>query len=181
MTIHELLELIRRPYIEQFSRDKAEGVFHIEPVLRRSDGGPATEGALVTPCRCDLVRKDTGAGLAVNATERVRLDDLQVEIDGVTLKISAFSWDWLTLHVAGISHTDATALVRDWFLRWFDEDDNNLQNGEGFYGVVHFVGDPVQLEETVQFQIDLGSAPATSVCELIEQLLESGPTALTMS
>jgi hypothetical protein len=181
MTIHELLDLIRRPYIEQFSRAKAEAVFHIEPVLRRSDGSPATEGALVTPCRCDLVRKDTGASVAVNATERVRLEDLQVDIDGVTLKISAFSWDWLTLHIAGMQHTDATVLVRDWFLQWFDEDDNNSKNAEDFYGVVHFVSDPVELDGALQFQIDLGSAPATSVCELIEQLLERGPTGLTLS
>lgn len=181
MTIRELLERIRRPYIEQFSRAAAEPGFHIEPVLRRSDGSPATEGILLTPYRCDLVRKDTGASVAVDATERIRLEDLEVVIDGVTLKISAFSWDLLTLHIAGVPHVDAEVLMRNWFLGWFDEDERNSKNAEDLYGVVHFVSDPVQVEGSLRFQIDLGSAPATSVCELIGQLLERGPTGLTLS
>jgi hypothetical protein len=174
MTVIELLERIRRPYIDTLSRAAALDRFHVEPMLRNGDGTPARDGTLATPYRCDLARRDTGATQTVDAAARIRLDDVSVDMQGATLTIAGFSWDWLTLDVAGLPEHDAAPLVRDWFLRWIDEDDDNARNADGLYGVVHFIDDPVAVDDALRFRIDLGSAPAAALSELIELLLDRG-------
>lgn len=180
MTLVELLDLIRRPYIDQLSHAATGPGFHVEPVLRRADGTPAGDGRLDTPCRCDLVRKTLGGVQSVNATECVRVEPLRVELGGVPVSVAAFSWDWLTLRIAGLSEADASALMRNWFLRWFDKDDEKPRNAEGLRGVVHSVGDPVHVAGCLRFQIDLGSAPVGAVSELIEDLLRHGATGMAL-
>jgi hypothetical protein len=178
MTLVELLDRLRRPYIDQLSHAAAGPGFHVEPVMRRPDGSPAGDGRIDTPCRCDLVRKAMGGVQSINATECLRLEPVCVEIDGVPVAIAAFSWDWLNLRVTGMSEADANVLMRNWFMRWFDKDDENPRNAEGLHGVVHFLGDPVQVSGGLRFQIDLGSAPARAVSELIGDLLQGGATGL---
>lgn len=180
MTLVELLERIRQPYVAALSRAASQPAHHVEPVLRGSDGRPAADGVLDTPCRYDLIHKGSGDAQTVDATERIQLDPLRVEFDGMVLNLSAFSWDWLTVTIAGIADADANALMRHWFLRWFDADDANAANAEGLYGVVHFIDDPERVDDQLQFRIDLGSAAAESVAELIEELLRQGATAITM-
>lgn len=180
MHLTELFDLIRRPYIDQLALAAAEPGFHVEPVLRKRDGSAAHDGVLATPYRCDLVRKDTGATEAVDGTERVRFEPLCIDIDGMTLQIAAFSWDWLTVHIAGLPDADVHAMLRDWFLRWCDEDDVNERNAEGLYGVVHDIGDPVPHEDGLQCRIDLGSASAACLPDLIEALLARGASGVAL-
>jgi hypothetical protein len=178
MTLVELLDRIRRPYIDQLSHAATGPGFHVEPVMRRADGSVAGDGLLDTPCRCDLVRKAMGGIQSVNATGCIRLEPVHLALDGVPVSISAFPWDWLTLRIAGIPDADANALMRNWFLRWFDRDDENPRNADGLYGVVHSLDDPVRVGGNLRFHIDLGSAPAGAVLQLVEDLLQHGATAL---
>ncbi|GGX77958.1 hypothetical protein GJV26_03945 [Massilia dura] len=180
MTLVALLERIRRPYIDQLSHAATGPGFHVEPVVRRPDGSPAGDGLLDTPCRCDLVRKALGGVQSVDAAECVGIEPLRVELGGVPVAVSAFSWDWLNLHIAGIPDAEVNTLMRAWFLRWFDADDAYPRNAEGLRGVVHFLGDPARAGDGLRFRIDLGSAPASAVAELIEDLLRHGATGLAL-
>jgi hypothetical protein len=176
----ELLDLIRRPYVTRLSQAATEADCHVEPAMCGSDGIPVRDGVLDVPCRYDLVRRDTGTPSRIDAAAQILLDPLRIALGGAVLSISAFSWDGLTLDVSGMSEADTKVLMRNWFLGWFDEDDANPQNGDGLYGVVHFISDPVQVEDALRFQIDLGSAPAESLSELLGHLLSQGATTLAL-
>ena len=63
---------------------------------------------------------------------------------------------------------------------WIDEDDDNVRNADGLYGVVHFIDDPVLVDNALRFRIDLGSAPAAAVSDLVELLLDRGAVAVAL-
>lgn len=170
MNFIELLERIRQPYIRQFSGIVAQSGCHVEPVLRDRTGSIVYEGPMRTPYRCDLVRKDTFATESVDATERLRFDTLCFDIGTTRVQLAPFSWDALTLEIDGMARDTAAEVMRNWFLRWFDADDENAADADGLYGVVHFLGDPVDVGAAVRFQVDLGSVPAGAVSRLIEEL-----------
>ncbi|UMR29769.1 hypothetical protein MJ904_22445 [Massilia sp. MB5] len=180
MKIVELLDGMRRPYLDELSSVADEHEYHIEPVLRLSDGQAARDGMFGTPCRYDFVRKDTGEVCSIETAQRMELAPIRLELDGKLLDISTFSWDWLTLDIAGLSADMARTPIQNWFMRWFDEDDTNPQNAESLYGVVHFMSDAKQIDGGVRFCIDLGSAPASAVAELIEELLSQGAEGLAL-
>ena len=178
MTITELLNHIRQPYIDQLSRTAAEADFHVEPVLRGRDGSVMCEGVLHIPYRCDLVHKETFERRSVDATEFIRFDTVSCGIGKMRLHVSGFSWDMLTLVIDGMSQAAAEQTMRNWFLRWFDENDSNAANAEGLYGVVHFMSDPEIEGTTVRFELDLGSAPSDAISTLIEELHDQGASEL---
>jgi hypothetical protein len=180
MTITDLLKKIRQPYIDQFSRTAAQADFHVEPLLRGPDGSAIYEGNLDTPYRCDLVHKETFKSESVDATESIRFETVCCDIGTMRLNLSAFSWDRLTLSINGMRQPAAEKVMRDWFLHWFDENDSNVANIEGLYGVVHFMSDPVSEGTAVRFEVDLGSAPADAVAMLIEKLSDQGASALRL-
>lgn len=170
LTVSELLERIRQPYAHQFSSTAAQSNFHVEPVLRGRDGSAIYEGTMRTPYRCDLVHKETFESVSVDATELMQLDTVYFDIGNTRVHVSGFSWDALTLDIEGMHKDAAEQLMRNWFLRWFDEDDTNLPSAEGLYGVLHFVSDPIKFETVMRFTIDLGSAPVGAISELIDEL-----------
>jgi len=180
MTLIELLERIRQLYVGQFSGIVAQSGCHVEPVLRDRTGAVVYEGPLRTPYRCDLVRKDTFATVSIDATERLRFDTLSFDIGTTRVQLAPFSWDALTLEIDGMAQADAADVMRNWFLRWFDEADENAADADGLYGVVHYLSDPVDLGRAVRFQVDLGSAPAGAVSGLIEELCTRGAARLNL-
>jgi hypothetical protein len=180
VTIADILTNIRQPYIDQLSRIAASADFHIEPALRGRDGSVVYEGALATPYRCDLVHKDTFKTVSVDATEYVRFDEVRCDIGDTRVHLSGFSWDELTLAVAGMPRTTVEQVMRNWFLHWFDDNDSNAANPEGLYGVVHFMSDPFDAGSAVRFEVDLGSAPVDAVTALIEELCEQGASELKL-
>ena len=64
--------------------------------------------------------------------------------------------------------------LTDWFLKWFDIDDTNELNEEGFYGVTHFLSDPEPIPAGQRVIVDFGSAPVQAFSELVEGLSRSG-------
>jgi len=180
MTLIELLERIRQLYVRQFSGIVAQSGCHVEPVLRDRTGSVVYEGPLRTPYRCDLVRKDTFATESVDATERLRFDALSFDIGTTRVQLAPFSWDALTLEIDGMARDAAADVMRNWFLRWFDADDENTADVDGLYGVVHFLGDPVDVETAVRFQVDLGTVPAGAVSGLIEELCNHGAAGINL-
>lgn len=180
MTITDLLKKIRQPYIDQFSGTAAQSDFHVEPVLRDRNGFAMYEGTLGTPYRCDLVHKETLKTESIDVTESNRFKTVYCDIGAMRLTMSAFSWDMVTLVINGMSQPAAEKVMRDWFLHWFDENDSNVANIDGLYGVVHFMSDPVSVGTAVRFEVDLGSVPADAIAMLFEELADQGASALTL-
>lgn len=178
LSLSELLGRIRQPYAQQFSSTAAQPHFHVEPVLRGRDGSAIYDGTMRTPYRCDLLHKQTFESVSVDATERIQMDAVYVDIENTRVHVSGFSWDALTLDIEGMRQDAAEQLMRSWFLQWFDENDSNPANAEGLYGLVHFISDPVQVETVIRFTVDLGSAPVGAMTELIEVLCHHGATRL---
>jgi hypothetical protein len=178
LSITELLDRIRQPYIRQFSNLVPLSNFHVEPVLRDRNGSAIYEGAMHTPYRCDLVRKETFERVSVDAMDLFQLDAVCFDIGNMRVHFSSFSWDALTLDIDGMRQDAAEQVMRDWFLQWFDEDDSSAVNAEGLYGVVHFISGPLQAETVMRFTVDCGSAPAGAIFELIEELCNHGASSL---
>lgn len=172
MKLSQLLEEIRRPYLVQLSKAAAAGNYHIEPAARCASGAVALDGEPQTPIRYDFLDKDSGAVHAVDATEVIDFEPLQMDWDGQLLQISPFTWDALTLEIIGLAPDTASEQVRDWFMHWFDEDDTNVPDANRLYGVPHFMSDAMAREDGSMFQLDLGSVSPNAVLELIERLLD---------
>lgn len=81
--------------------------------------------------------------------------------------LSPFVRDWVTVEVNGLSLESAEQVLKAWFLRWFDEENENNETEEGLFKVAHFMSDPAVTEGGVRVAVDLGSAPATAVKDLI--------------
>jgi hypothetical protein len=81
LSITELLDRIRQPYIFQFSKTASLSNFHLEPVLRDRNGSAVYEGAMHTPYRCDLVRKETFERVSVDAMDLFQLDAVFFDIE----------------------------------------------------------------------------------------------------
>jgi hypothetical protein len=180
MNLIALIEQIRSTYLGRFAAAAAESQLYVEPVARLADGSAALSGELNTPFRHDLFRPDGNALLAVASDKLFDFAPLSVDLAQTTLTVAPFSWDGLSLGVQGLADDVIAFDVRHWFLRWFDEGEANALNAEGLNGVVHFVGDPALLEHAVQFQIDLGSAPAEALMELLTVLANRGATTLSV-
>lgn len=180
MTIIDLLKQIRQPYIDQLSFRAAQADFFIEPALRGRDGSVIYEGALATPYRCDLVHKETFQTESVDATKYIRLAEVCCSVGNMRVHLSGFSWEMLTLVIDGMHQVAAEQVMRRWFMHWFDENDSNVINADGLYGVVHFISDPSSAGSAVRFQMDLGSAPADAVAGLMEELRNQGASELKL-
>lgn len=180
MLLAELLEDIRCLYRDQLSAAAQEHGYHVEPVLRQRDGVVARSGTLDTPRRCDFLHGDTGAVYSIEAKQRAKFAPIHMILDGKVLEIAAFTWDGLTLDIAGLAESACGTLVRNWYLRWFDENETNRCNADGLYGVVHFISDAELLDRVVRFRIDLGSVASVAVIRLIEELLDQGATGLKL-
>ncbi len=118
--------------------------------------------------------------MSVDGRKPIQLAEMSFDIGNTRVHFSRFSWDAVTLDIEGICQDAAEQVVRNWFLQWFDEDDTNLANAEGLYGVVHFMSDPQTVENVIRFGMDLGSAPANAMSELIEELCNRGASRLKL-
>lgn len=177
MTVSELFAAIRKPYVETLSRVAAQCASHVEPAYRNSDGSLATEGAMDTPCRVDLIAAEgvsAGQLVQVDSETELAFEPVRFELGQTAVVISPFGWDWLPLQVRGLSGEVASQVVRAWFFEWFDGEDENSPTEEGLQGVVHFVSDPEATEEGYRVKIDLGSAPGEAVEGLLFELSDAG-------
>ncbi|MCK9800300.1 hypothetical protein M1B34_22050 [Pseudomonas sp. MAFF 302030] len=179
MTVSELLAAIRKPYVETLARIAAQGALHLEPAYRKSDGSLATEGAMDTPCRVDVIAAEgesAGQPVQVDSESELAFEPIRFELGQTAVVISPFGWDWLPLDVRGLSLEAASQVLRTWFFEWFDGEDENPPTEEGLQGVVHFVSDPEPTGEGYKVKIDLGSAPGVAVESLLFALADTGAT-----
>ena len=87
---------------------------------------------------------------------------------GATAVIAPFCWEDCAFVAEG-SLEDWQAVL-DWWNRWYDPDDNRPPDADGLAGVVHFMSEPVETEEGIEFSVDFGSAPAQAFMDLLTAL-----------
>lgn len=173
MTFSELMSAVRSSYVEVLAdTTRSCDDFRREPVLRRADGRPALEDDQGLPVRVDAIG-DGGESLRVDATHQLRFDRFSFSLNGATVSVSPFTWDWLVVEVSGDALV-AGDVFRRWFMRWFDSNDERTPGADGLRGVVHFMSDIQPTDEGVAVQIDLGSCPDEALDDLLFSLSEGG-------
>ncbi|WP_395011311.1 hypothetical protein [Undibacterium sp.] len=176
MTFTELLTDIRSTYVDVLAKVVSAQSAHIEPAYRLVDGSLATEGTLSLPCRTDLIPKEgekINQAVMVDSNSKLGFDPFSFEIQSTTIVISPFGWDWVKLEVEGFENDIATQTLKEWYLYWFDIDDNNEPTSEGLYGVVHFLSDPEITINGLRVILDLGSAPTSAFEDLLFRLSDA--------
>jgi hypothetical protein len=85
-----------------------------------------------------------------------------------------FIWDYVTFVLSGLPQTPDWSHFKAWYMKWFDSDDHNALNDEGFFGVVHFAADPEILGNTTRVIVDFGSAPVEAFVGCVTAFCETG-------
>ena len=175
MTLVEFLAAAREPYARLLSEAFGANAVYAEPALRNENGDLATDGPWNLPIRPDYIpREGNGRSVMVDSKSRLDFEPFVVSYGDCQVEFRPFTWDWLTLTVIGLPEEDAEELFRNWFLRWFDPEDENEIGADGLAGVVHYMGEPRRVEEQLRLTVDLGSAPPEALNELLERLASHG-------
>jgi hypothetical protein len=82
--------------------------------------------------------------------------------------VRAFSLVWNACEILCPEPIVLSSEFDRWFVRWLDLDDAKAPDAEGLAGVIHSVTKPGRVGDKWGFSIDLGSAPADAVLELLE-------------
>jgi len=153
----EILNEIRDLYINQFLdalKDHKDSI--IEPAMRLENGCLALDGKLNLPLRLDLVHEN--ASISVDSNKKLSFSEIDF-IWGGSLKVglNPFCWDSMVCTFDKTNDSDWT-LLYEWFMKWFDEDDQSPALKNNLYGVVHFLSDPEPCALGFQINIDFGSS-----------------------
>ncbi len=173
----DLLGAIREHYVAQFAATVKESSAHIEPAFRNADGSLSLQGALGLPCRADFIPTLgplAGEPQVVDSESRLTFEPIASMYLSCALDFDPFTWDWVTMSVNGVEIAVVSTVIREWFYRWFDPDDVNEADASGLSGVVHFASDPVSTAGGVEVTLDLGSAPAAALEELLKTMATRG-------
>lgn len=181
MQTHEVLSEARFRHVSAFVERMAElEPCHVEPAMRLADGSLALSGNPPTPCRMDLIVKATGEQYTADSERPQHMETYSTQIGATTVQVVPFEWSMARVEAHGVG-PEARELVRTWFVRWFDLDDENSADGSGLYGVVHYLGDVLLNDGGVAFEVDLGSAPPSAVEDLVTMLSSNGATQVRIS
>ncbi len=82
--------------------------------------------------------------------------------------VRAFSLVWNACEILCPEPVVLGSEFERWFARWVDLDDVRAPDADGLAGVIHSVTKAGRVGDKWGFSIDLGSAPAESVLELLE-------------
>ena len=175
MTLSELFETIRSHYVDELMAVlKSHDTVIAEPVMLDSSGNPATDGPYDLPTRLDVVsvkdeksqeviRVDTESMISFGAISLTWENDLEVTLE-------PFQWNWLQLRAQG-SSLDSEPIIR-WFQEWFKV--SKESGSSELIEVVHFLSDPVIENDSLNCEIDLGSAPIDAIFGLLDAVVECG-------
>lgn len=184
MTFAEILEQIRDFYLRHLReamaevRKDPEAKLIVEPVLRNAEGEAVSEGLLKLPMRADIVV--TRAGQVVESYQVKAAHDLVIKpctfqwTGGMTVTAGAFQWEDCHFRLPGIGLEANFKPLADWFMAWFDQDDERGLYYSDLQGVVHCLTNPKFDDEAATFTIDFGSAPADVFEYLLDALEQLG-------
>ncbi len=197
MKVRELFQSVRQNYLTHFETVIAEtrrpdSRLMIEKAMRSTEleGQLAVTPIFGLPFRGDLFLLKEGEEpeeRMVDAGRMVNFEPFALEWqNGLLVETYPFSWNRLELRVPDLSAQEldrAEAPLRRALVHWFDVWFEADREREGvFLGVSHYLSDPetwtMESENTLgtQFQIDLGSAPVSSLFALFDALGAVGLT-----
>ena len=172
----EIVEAVRELYVAQVAETVAgfsEETHVVEPVLLDAEGDIATEGPLRLPYRADYASLETGQLESFAAPKEIRFDPFAFTLGGTEIAVAPFAWDYAAVRVFGAWDALATRLFADWHRRAFGDDgppDNiTLQN------VIHVASTPERTGTGYAFEADFGTAPASTMSDLLLALLANAP------
>ncbi|MDX2110815.1 MAG: hypothetical protein SFY80_11295 [Verrucomicrobiota bacterium] len=189
MTIGTLLDNIRNNHLESFAEKldslDDEGLsFDPEVALVDDSGALTLDGALALPRRVDVEVEDPETGvfeeLDIPSDKLYAFPPITVDWTAhMRVVFSPFRWEACRVTAEGILSGHNLDDLKQWYLNWFDVEDNELpedEDGEcdGFHEVVHSLSDPVMEESMLSFEVDLGSAPIEAFDGLLDALSAMG-------
>ena len=150
-----------------------------EAALRDSSGNVicAPDG-LKLPLRYDLAFQDPESRVqtinadssAINFREPV----FATWEHKIKIEIHSMSWDHMRFLLLPANRPYDWERVREWFLKWFDADEENEPDENGLCGIVHFISDPVETEDGTELIVDFGSASSDALAEFFDLLVDVG-------
>jgi hypothetical protein len=183
MTLGQLLDDIRDPYVNQFSKRIAllakEGIKVIsEAAYRNEHGALVREGILGFPLRADLITfadGQTPQRIMVDSEIILSFEPFSLNWDEtIPILLKPFYWDACRVRVCGIGASQDWASLKKWHAKWFDEEDTCTPDEHGLFGVVHFVSAPERDGAADRFEVDFGTAPVEAFEELLDAFQELG-------
>jgi hypothetical protein len=151
-----------------------------EPALRDEDGSLVVEGDLELPIRYDLVRLQEGEAsesIQVDSDQIVDFEEFEMPLSsGRGVRVIPFLWDCCPVLLRNVQEADWTPL-RDWFMKWFDGEDENEPTPDGLQEVVHFLSDPDPSDLGSMVLCDFGTAPLLAFEEFVSALGQIAPQA----
>jgi hypothetical protein len=176
MKLGKIITDVRDDYLNGFtdSRSKIskEKRVIIEAAFRDGGGNLVEDGILNLPLRGDIfVMADNGSTESIRVDSKSLLKFQPFEFvwrNNLPVLVNPFFWDACDLRLQGIDLFANWQPLKNWFYKWFDSEDKNQSDKNGFNGVIHFLSDPVNKDSLVVFQVDLGSAPVQSLEDLLE-------------
>jgi hypothetical protein len=161
---------------------RASGEYvHVEPPLCDSAGQvlSAPDG-LKLPLRIDLAyQSPQGSATTENVDSHSLYFREPVFADWenrLRVEIRSLTWDAVQFRFSPVPSGENWEGIRQWFLKWFDMDDEKIPAADGLCGVVHFVSDPKKIGDTIKFDVDFGSAAIEAFGEFLDEIVKLNAT-----
>ena len=97
----------------------------------------------------------------------------RIRVGSLSVLVEPFLWHVCSVVVRPAPAEDSWTALAQWFDRWFDR---NQQPGERFRNAVHWMNDPEDKNGHLCLQVDLGTAPADALIDLLDTLGAMGAT-----
>ena len=183
MKVHEFFDSCRASYFAKFLAAHVEaskrGTLLDWEVLRVDENDNVVKtGSPATGLRTDLLLEVEGEfqPVRVVSASAPTLSRLVIEIGKLRAVFAPFRWDELQLQV--ICAEPILDVVAGWYDEWFKE----AEDFATFPGYcVHYMSDLEIHGQRYTFELDLGSAPAIALEELIRSLEKRGASMLSLS
>jgi hypothetical protein len=70
--------------------------------------------------------------------------------------------------------TNGVDWLKDWTIKWIDDEDKNPTDSNGLSNVIHNVTRPTENENGIKFSVDFGTADENCFLDLIQQIERQG-------
>jgi len=151
-------------YRERFDPSAAEVLFELSgdaPLVYRYYRADLASGAVDPPNFTE-----------VNPESHLEFEPTRLTHEGLEVLLSPFVWNGLEVRIEPPIPTDEH--LRAWATRWIDPDEQAETDSDGLGAYVHSVTVPESDGRSTHLSIDLGSAPVSSLLELLAIMRQCG-------
>lgn len=183
--LEDVLAPVRDLYLSRFFRRVERARLHgrrivLEPKIR---DGAAVErtGVLNLPERSDFGIMETGAikHHTIDDNCDIAFEPMRFTLgDAARVEVFPFAWNRFGVTFDCGDSPDRLTLLRQWYLEWFQS--RRLDESSDIQGVVHAIVGPDRTADSWRVRLDMGSAPVEAFLSLIEMLVESGASHITV-